>query len=126
MDDLPQMVRIDDRSVARYKGHLFKVTLTTGERVECINRGNDLFELERLSDKIPTSDGHFLRQCYVSSYPLPEVVLRKIRGDYNSRDPRFIRDMGEVIIENASTYRQDPDDADLELGSQPYYLCVIQ
>lgn len=126
MEDLPQMVRIDDRSVARYKGHLFKVTLTTGERVECINDGNALYELERLSEKIPTADGHFLRQCYVSSYPLPEVVLRKVNGNSFTRDSRFIRDMGEVIIENASTYHQDSDGADLELGAHPYYLCVIQ
>ena len=124
MEDLPQMVRLDDRTVARYKGHLFRVALTTGEVVECINDNNDLYELERLSDRIPTSDNHTLRQAYVSSYPLPEVIIKKTcNGD---RDPRSIRDLGEVIIENAATYNQDPNGAPIVFGSHPYYLCVIQ
>ena len=122
--DLPDLVRIDDRSVARYKGHLFRVRLTTGEYVECINNGNDFYELERLSAKIPTSDGHFLRQCYISSYALPEMLIRKdTNGD---RDAAFIRDKGEVIIENAATYSQDPAGSAIQFGAHPYYLCIIQ
>lgn len=124
MEDLPQMVRLDDRAVTRYRGHLYRVSLTTGEVIECINDGNDLYELERLSDKIPTEDSHFLRQCYVSSYPIPErIIVKTCNGD---RDPRCIRDLGEVIIENASVYRQDADGEPITLGSHPYYLCVVQ
>lgn len=122
--DLPQLVRIDDRSVARYQGHLFKVRLTTGERIECINNGNDLYELERLSDKIPTADGHFLRQCYISTYALPEMLL--IKTESGDRDLRYIRDMGEIIIENAATYSQDPAGSAIQFGDHPYYLCIIQ
>jgi len=124
MEDLPQLVRLDDRTTARYKGHLYKVSLTTGEVVECINDKNDLYELERLGDIIPTSDGHFLRQCYISSYPLPEQIIVKTCNQ--DRDPRFIRDMGEVIIENAATYHQDENGAPIEFGSHPYYLCIIK
>ena len=117
------MVRLDDRIVARYRGHLYRVNLTTSEVVVCINNGNDLYELERLSDPIPTSDGHRVRQCYVSSYPLPNNVIRK-NAD-GGRDMRFIRDKGEVIIENAATYHQDPNGAPITLGTHPYYLCII-
>lgn len=124
MEDLPQVVRLEDRNVARYKGHLYKVALTTGEVVECIANGNDLYELERLTDHIPTEDGHSMRLAYVSSYCLPEIVLRKTAN--HDRDPRSIRDMGEVIIERSSMYEPDLDGATIEFGSQPYYLAVIQ
>lgn len=115
------MVRLEDRNVARYEGHLFKVALTTGEVVECINDGNRLYELERISDHIPTADGHFLRQCYVSSWPLPNVVLEK-----DNSGNIIVRDMGKAIIENAATYSQDETGAAITLGAHPYYLCIIQ
>ena len=124
MEDLPRMVRIEDRNIARYKGHLYKVALTTGEIVECIADGNDLYELERLSDRIPTEDGHSMRLAYVSSYCLPEMIIRQTAN--NDRDPRYIRDMGEVIIERSSVYEPEPDSAAINFGSQPYYLAVIQ
>lgn len=122
MEDLPQIVRLEDRTTARYKGHLYKVALTTGEVIECIANGNDLYELERLSDRIPTEDGHSMRLAYVSSYCLPEQVI--IKTCNQDRDPRYIRDMGEVIIERSSSY--EPGSAVIDFGSQPYYLAVIQ
>ena len=124
MEDLPKMVRIEDRTAARYKTHLYRVALTTGEIVEAINDGNDLYELERVSERMPADDNHFMRQVYVSSYPLPEQILKK--NQYNERAANSIRDMGECIIENSAVYNQDPDGAPISFGSHPYYLLVIQ
>ena len=124
MEDLPQMVRIEDRNVARYRTHLYRVALTTGEVVEAINDGNDLYELERVSDRMPVDEQHVMRQVYVSSYPLPEQVLKK--NSSNERIACYIRDLGEVVIENSAIYNWDTDGAPVALGSHPYYLLVIQ
>ena len=124
MEDLPQMERLDDRTAARYRTHLYKVALSTGEVVECINNGNDLYELERVSEYMPVDDNHVMRQVYVSSYPIPEQILRK--NSSGERAACHIRDLGEVVIENSAIYNWDTDGSPVTLGSHPYYLLVIQ
>ena len=106
---LPTLVRIENEKSIQYKGTLYKVALNTGEVVECLANGNDLYELERIGEEFPAYNGNVIQNFYISSYPLIESSIRKGKGS--------VKKSRTVIVENSNF-------GELRLGTMPYYLCI--
>ena len=106
---LPLLVRIESAKDIRYEGSIYNVALNTGEVVECLANGKDLYELEEMSEKFAIGNNCSMQTCYVSSYPLTESIIRKGKGS--------VKKSRTVIIENSNF-------GELHLGTMPYHLCV--
>ena len=114
-----ELHRVGERTVTQYEGNILKLGLSNGEIVLALKQGDKFFELERIHRGL-FIEGHEIIQAYVSSWPLPECLLKRNEsGDVCKSSYRIAE---KVLVENACTYMQDP--ADIKLGEHPYYLIL--
>lgn len=122
MDVDMELRKAGERTVSQYEGLLLKVTLTTGETVMALAQHGKLFELERVHEEFIV-DGHEFMLAYVSSWPLPDMVLPKEENNYLALDLKKVRPICKVLVENNLPYLQD---AIVDLGTRPHYLIITK
>lgn len=122
MDVEMELRKAGERTVSQYEGLLLKVTLTTGETVMALAQHGKLFELERVHEEFIV-DNHEFMLAYVSSWPLPDMVLPKEENNYLALDLKKIRPVCKVLVENNLPYLPD---AIVDLGTRPHYLIITK